>query len=223
MYGPHLSGEGAAFLYSLQALSNIYPDELWIVVGDFNMLTSLGEKKGGITRANLDMEALSEAINNLRLMDKETINGIHTLKNRIRGIHQIASHLDRFLISEQLISNGIFIEATILPCMGSDHWPVRLEVDLKVRSKNRPFRFEAFWLRYLDILKKMEEWWTQSTQQGHNRTHTFQLKLKELKKRLKNWKKEEFWHILRNQMELNQRMADIQQKMINGGRIEEMV
>jgi len=223
VYGPHLSGEGAAFLYSLQALSNIYPDELWIVVGDFNMLTSLGEKKGGITRANLDMEALSEAINNLRLMDKETINGIHTLKNRIRGIHQIASHLDRFLISEQLISNGIFIEATILPCMGSDHWPVRLEVDLKVRSKNRPFRFEAFWLRYLDILKKMEEWWTQSTQQGHNRTHTFQLKLKELKKRLKNWKKEEFWHILRNQMELNQRMADIQQKMINGGRIEEMV
>lgn len=71
------------------------------------------------------------------------------------------------------MSKDIFIEAMILPCMGLDHWLVYLEVDLKDRPKSRPFRFEYFWLRNLDIVKNMEEWWTQRTKQGWNRMHTF--------------------------------------------------
>lgn len=74
----------------------------------------------------------------------------------------------------------VFIEATILPVTGLDHWPIKLEIDLKQRPKNRPFRFEAFWLRDKNLLEKLEEWWTKSEQKGKNKMHTFQLKLKEL-------------------------------------------
>ena len=88
------------------------------------MITTLGKKEGGMRRADSDMVGFSETITNLRLEDIDTINGIG-------GIHQIACHLDRFLISEQLMSKYIFIEAVILPYMGSNHWPVYLEVDLE--------------------------------------------------------------------------------------------
>ena len=96
--------------------------------GDLNMITTLGKKKGGMRREDVDMETFSETITNLRLMDIETINGIHTWNNRRGGVHQIACHLDKFLISEQMMRKGIFIEEMILPCMGSDHWSAHLTI-----------------------------------------------------------------------------------------------
>jgi len=76
--------------------------------------------------------------------------------------------------------------------MGSDHWPIRLEIDIKKNSCKRPFRFEAFWLRNSQFLSRIEEWWTQSTQKGKGKMHTFQLKLKELKGKIKKWNKDKF-------------------------------
>lgn len=46
VYGPHLLGESGAFLEMLSNLRNLYLDELCMVGGDFNMITTLGEKKG---------------------------------------------------------------------------------------------------------------------------------------------------------------------------------
>jgi len=44
----------------------------------------------------------------------------------------------------------------------------------------------------------MEEWWEESEQQGRNSMHTFQLKLKELKKNLRKCNKEEFGHNIKD-------------------------
>jgi len=74
------------------------------------------------------------------------------------------------------------MEALFLPCMGLAHWPIRLEIDLQSRPKNRAFQFEAFRLRDLDLLKQIEESWTNSEEKGRNCMHTFQLNNKELKK-----------------------------------------
>eukprot|EP00253_Pinus_taeda_P035962 PITA_35962 len=51
--------------------------------------------------------------------------------------------------------------------------------------------------------------------------HTFQLKLKELKERIKKWNKEEFGNILEEKQKLETEMEEIQQKIINEGRTEE--
>lgn len=83
-----------------------------------------------------------------------------------------------------------------MPSLGSDHWPIRLEVDIKRNLGKKPFRFEAFWLRNPDFIAKMEELWKQSTVQGTRKMHTFQLKLKELKGKIKRWNKEEFGNII---------------------------
>lgn len=144
VYGPHILGERRDFLKKLANMRNIYPKDLWIARGDFNMITNLAEKKGGMQRVDTNMKAFGETISDLYLVDMQRIDDVHTWNNRRGGIHQITSWLDRFLILEQVIRRDIFMEASILPCMGLDHWSRRLEVDLKARPENRPFRFQSF-------------------------------------------------------------------------------
>eukprot|EP00253_Pinus_taeda_P026164 PITA_26164 len=53
--------------------------------------------------------------------------------------------------------------------------------------------------------------------------HTFQLKLKELKGRIKKWNKEEFGNIMEDKQKLEKEMESLQQKMIMEGRTEESI
>jgi len=192
----------------------------WIVGGDFNMITSLNEKRGGLIRIDADMEAFGDMIAEQRLLDIQTTNGIYTWNNRRGGRHQIASKLDKLLLLEHNINWDIFIEAMILPGMGSDHWPIKIELHIKANPKEKPFRFKAFWLRDQNFMMKVEEWWKQSRQRGRNKMQTFQLKLKELKGNIKNWNKEEFGNIFKDQQLLDQKMKKIQQEIITVGRSE---
>lgn len=154
------------------------------------MITSLAGKRGGLKRIDPDMEAFRDMISEQRMVDIQTINGTHTWNNRRGGTNQIASRLDRFLVLEQIMRRDVYIEATILPVVGSDHWPIKLEIDLKQGPKRIPFVFEAFWLRNSQFLPKLEEWWTESRQNGRSKMQTFQLKLKELRGKVKKWNKE---------------------------------
>lgn len=137
------------------------------------MIKMIEEKRGGINRPGQDMEEFNEMVTEQRLVDIPTINSIHTWNNRRGGRNQISSRLDRFLISEQIMNRDLFVEATIMPAMGSDHWPIRLEINIKKNPLNRPFRFEAFWLRNPQFISKVKEWWTQSQQKGKGKMHTF--------------------------------------------------
>eukprot|EP00253_Pinus_taeda_P010222 PITA_10222 len=166
VYGPHTPGDRGNFLKNLQTAWKLYPDNDWIIGGDFNIIISLKEKKGGIRRVDQSMELFSDTIEGLRLVDILTIKGVFTWNNRRGGRNQIASRLDRFLVSETIMNRDVFIEAKIMPALGSDHWSIRLEVDIKANLGKKPFRFETFWLRHLDFVGKLEEWWQQSTAQG---------------------------------------------------------
>eukprot|EP00253_Pinus_taeda_P012558 PITA_12558 len=51
--------------------------------------------------------------------------------------------------------------------------------------------------------------------------HTFQLKLKEIKSRIRKWNRDEFGHIMEDKQKLEKEMEDIQQQIILEGRDEE--
>jgi len=62
------------------------------------------------------------------------------------------------LAIEHFIGKDIFYEASILLCLGLAHWPIKL-VEINQGKQNKPFRFEAFWLREPTLIGKMKEWW----------------------------------------------------------------
>jgi len=70
----------------------------------------------------------------------------------------------------------------------------------------------------------MKEWWrgTENVMEGRNQMHTFQLRLKDLKGRIKKWNKEEFGNIQKEQEILQIKMKQIQHKIIKEGRSEEL-
>lgn len=76
------------------------------------------------------------------LVEIETINGTLTWNNKRGGASQVASKLDRFIISEDILLTGPTITASILPFGGSDHWLVQLEATFMGTPRNKPFRFE---------------------------------------------------------------------------------
>eukprot|EP00253_Pinus_taeda_P029601 PITA_29601 len=49
--------------------------------------------------------------------------------------------------------DGITVESDILPSGGSDHWPISLIVEVLGTPRNKPFRFEKFWLDHPNFLE----------------------------------------------------------------------
>jgi len=85
VYGPHTPGEKENFIKNMKAIRRIYPELAWIIGGDFNLIRSLEEKKGGIRKTDHHMEMFNDMIDDLRLVDIQTINGICTWNNRRGG------------------------------------------------------------------------------------------------------------------------------------------
>ena len=71
----------------------------WILGGDYNVITNLAEKKGGLQRLDKDSEAFNTFIAESKLINIPTVNGLHTWNNKQGGNRQIASRLNRFLMS----------------------------------------------------------------------------------------------------------------------------
>eukprot|EP00253_Pinus_taeda_P001720 PITA_01720 len=136
-----------------------YPRAKVIIGGDFNMITSLSEKKGGIRKLNKDSEAFVEFIMSTKLVDIQPRSGAYTWNNRRGGERQIASRFDRFLVSKSLLLEVVIVDSDILPCGGSDHWPISLTAMIQGTPRNKPFRFEKFWLEHLDFIQLVEKWW----------------------------------------------------------------
>jgi len=56
VYGPHTRADRDLFLTQLTKLRSLHQKQRWILAGDFNLITSREEKKGGISREDLEME-----------------------------------------------------------------------------------------------------------------------------------------------------------------------
>jgi hypothetical protein len=210
VYGPTNPGDKQASLRSLSYTSSLTQRNRWIIGGDFNIIRTLMEKKGVSRRLDRDSCEFNSLIEELHLIDLEASNGLYTWTNRRTGIHQITYKLDRFLVSESLMLDGVAMESTILNLSGSDHWHIKLWVDVPATPGKKPFRFENFWLDHPDFQANIHEWWRQAEVPYGSKMFRFQQKLKNLKQTLKLWNKHTFSNIFNSQRELMQQMGEIQ-------------
>lgn len=131
----------------------------------------------------------------MKLVDTNTRNGLFTWNNKRGGESHVASKLDRFIISEDLILIDKEIIARVLPFGGSDHWPVQLEVQVIGTPGNRPFRFENIWLTHLEFISNIKKWWSKDLKIQGMKMFLLQKRLKHIKFRLKEWNKNDFGNI----------------------------
>jgi hypothetical protein len=75
----------------------------WILAGEFNIITSLAKKKGGTRRLDRDAEEFSKFIDTVEMVDLKINNGQFTWNNKDMNQYQVATRLDRFLVSESII------------------------------------------------------------------------------------------------------------------------
>eukprot|EP00253_Pinus_taeda_P030070 PITA_30070 len=156
VYGPQRMDEKLKFLNSLEDLRDRHAELPWILGGDFNMIKSLSKKKGGTRIKSKDSLAFQTFTDNMKLVDIVTSNGLFTWNNKRGGESQVASNLDRFMISKDLILIDKEMTARVLPFRGLD--PVQLEVQGIGTPRNKPFRFENIWFSHPDFISNIATW-----------------------------------------------------------------
>jgi hypothetical protein len=222
VYGPPTPRDKPDFLRSLHHTHTLKQHSNWVIGGDFNLIRSLEEKKGGSRRLERDSEDFNTLIEDLHLVDMDASNGTHTWTNRRTGTHQIACKLDRFLISDALMLEGTAMEANILNIPGSDHWPIQLWVDVPATPGRKPFRFEQFWLDHPDFQANIQNWWREAEVQRGSKMFRFQQKLKNLKHTLKLWNKHTFGNIFNSQKQLREQLGELQLQIRQQGLTDEL-
>jgi hypothetical protein len=195
VYGLASPRDKQAFLRSLRYVASLAQYKNWTVGGDFNIIRSLEEKRGGSRRLDRDSGDFNTLIDDLHLIDLDTNNGLHTWTNRRTSIHQIACKLDRFLISESLMLEGTAMESAILNFSRSHHWPLQLRMDILATPGKKPFRFDKFWLDHPEFQEKIRAWWREPEVPRGSKMYRFQQKLKNLKQTLKLWNQNTFGNI----------------------------
>eukprot|EP00253_Pinus_taeda_P030838 PITA_30838 len=173
------------------------------------MITTLLEKKGGLRKLNRDVEAFTDFIETVKMVDIHPKNGLFTWNNRRGGDRLIASRLDRFLISESIIMDGIIVESDILPIGGSDHWPISLIVEVQGTPRNKPFRFEKFWLDHPNFLEMVKKWWSERLEVRGSKIFNLQKKLKATKEKIKDWNKTVLGNIFQEKAILENKLEQI--------------
>jgi len=140
------------FLRYIFNLKQRYPQDKAIFGGDFSMITSLTEKRGGIRKLNRDSEAFLDFIRLANLVDFPQKSGAFMWKNKKGGDRQIASRMGRFLVTKSILLDGISVESDILPNGGLDHWPITITTAIQGTPRNKPFKFGNFWLTHLEFI-----------------------------------------------------------------------
>jgi len=87
VYAPHKVIDCIKIIQSLSNLLDPLHHPIKIIAGDFNMITNLSKKKGGIRKLDKDSEDFLATIENLNLIDIPPRNGLFTWTNKRGGDH----------------------------------------------------------------------------------------------------------------------------------------
>jgi len=199
-----------SFIKTLQYVENILHMPHWNVGGDFNMILMLEEKTGGTKWLEQDNGMFKTLIEQLNMVDMETLNGIFTWSNRRTGHQHVAHRLDHFLMVEALLKSDQEMEENIIPKTGSDHWPITFCLDPGITPRPKPFLFEKFWLTHPNFHQLAHTWWAQVEIDHGTHMYKFQQRLKNFKQHLKRWNKSTFGNIILRKKEIESELEEHQ-------------
>jgi hypothetical protein len=91
---------------------------------------------------------------------------------------------------------------------------VQLEAGFQTTPKNRPFRFEKFWIEHPTFKERIKQWWSEEQPEQGTRMFKLYKKLKHIKYRLKEWNKDTFGNINQEKNNIEEKMKKLQETCI---------
>ncbi|GJW67783.1 RNA-directed DNA polymerase, eukaryota [Tanacetum coccineum] len=230
VYAPQQPGSKRALWDFLSNLVRRWNGEA-IIMGDFNDVRTMDERLGSSFNASsarcFDRFIVSSGLVDVKL-EGYSFTWSHPSASKM-------SKLDRFLVTEGIISLYPSISALCLDRHLSDHRPILLR-EVSSDFGPTPFRFYQSWLRMEGFDSMVEHAWLSFSHSDSNAMVRFKKKLQDLKSIIRLWVKDKKFHlhnaknslqndlisidkdlergnvsddILLNRMDLNRRLQDI--------------
>ncbi|KAK4384643.1 hypothetical protein Sango_3039400 [Sesamum angolense] len=172
-------------------ITSVNAQEPWLIGGDFNIILSAQEKRGGAQPKFRAMEDFANMVLECGLIDAGFEGTAHTWSNRITW-----ERLDRFLYSEAWLDTFTTTRVIHLSRTWSDHAPLLINLESNLVKPPSSFRFMRMWIKHHDFLNTVEQSWKHPT--GVYGLINLQQKLYRLKQHLKWWNKNVFGDLFDN-------------------------
>ncbi|KAG6488350.1 hypothetical protein ZIOFF_049593 [Zingiber officinale] len=126
-------------------------DKLWLVGGDFNVISSMEEHSAGVLARPGAMEDFNNFIMLAGLVDAGFVGDRYTWTN-----NRVWKRLDRVLLSPSWSSLDFTVRVEHLSRAASDHCPLLVEFP-GFQKPRASFRFQRMWVRHRDFMQTAEE------------------------------------------------------------------
>eukprot|EP00253_Pinus_taeda_P007220 PITA_07220 len=179
------------------------------------------ETKCATTHMGNINKKLGKPIDFIEVASQRWEGGITTLWDtrvvRVLSMEATRSYIaTKIQVIESIILEGITVDSDILPSGGSDHWPISLEAAFLGTPRNKPFRFEKFWLQHPNFVKKLEKWWREPLNIKGTRMFKLQSKLKHIKSKIKQWNATKFGNIFQEKSIIESKLEHIHKTWTSG-------
>ncbi|KAF9603807.1 hypothetical protein IFM89_037941 [Coptis chinensis] len=157
----------------------------WAVVGDFNIVSEISERKGGRTPCLVAMSDFNSFIHSNALIDSTTMGFKYSWCNKRMGYRRMYQKIDRMLVNQRWMDVSAGWRSRILKRRHSDHCPI-VGWNTKIpKPSNIPFRFKQAWVQHENLREVVERSWKEPLHDAPIRKVV--KKLKRLKIVLKEW------------------------------------
>ncbi|KAH7841280.1 hypothetical protein Vadar_027865 [Vaccinium darrowii] len=182
--------------------------EDWLLWGDMNDITSVEEKRGGISPAPWELKGFQNFINQCNLIDLGYSGFPFTWCNNRIGSECIQERLDRALATPSWMLRFSQAYVEHLNSVDSDHSALLLHLFPRVRQNRAPFRFDARWVQDEEVLPIIEQAW-QAPVQG-SKCFGVQQRIKGCRKSIQVWKRRKNFNSRQRIEELQTEIFQIQ-------------
>ncbi|GLJ43284.1 hypothetical protein SUGI_0898800 [Cryptomeria japonica] len=162
VYGPIKIEEKAKVWKDISIKIGFLNNDRVIVVGDFNSLLDLEEKRGGLKMTKKFMEDFRDFMTLNHLFDVIPKNGRYTWTNRRENFARISERLDKFQVDPFWLDSTINLDSCIFSFIFVKSFLVRLSFHEANKISRGSFRFQGMWWREKDFLPNVESWWKDS-------------------------------------------------------------
>ncbi|KAL8124435.1 hypothetical protein AgCh_012179 [Apium graveolens] len=132
-----------------------------LVIGDFNVVGEVADKKGGNLNISTSIEELQGFINGANLMEIPFKGISYTWTNNREESNNIRERIDRVLVNAYWMELYPLCLLSHEPLIGSDHTPLILNTEPRKPFRKR-FRFETMWTRSDQCEPVIRSSWKQS-------------------------------------------------------------